>query len=63
MHPAHQSEPHVVKWIISRHRGRIRFGMGNSLVIVSGDVKNTILLFGGSLFIQGLTSLLGMETG
>ncbi|MBI5352887.1 MAG: hypothetical protein HZB50_09645 [Chloroflexi bacterium] len=31
--------------------------------IISGDVKNTILLFGGSLFIQGLTSILGIETG
>ena len=31
--------------------------------IISGDIKNTILLFGGSLFIQGLTSILGMETG
>jgi hypothetical protein len=31
--------------------------------ITSGDMKNTILLFGGSLFIQGLTSILGIETG
>jgi hypothetical protein len=31
--------------------------------IISGDIKNTILLFGGSLFIQGLTSILGMESG
>ena len=31
--------------------------------ITSGDIKNTILLFGGSLFIQGLTSVLGIETG
>jgi len=30
--------------------------------IISGDMKNTILLYGGSLFIQGLTSILGMET-
>lgn len=29
--------------------------------IVSGDVKNTILLFGGSLFTQGLTSILGID--
>ena len=29
--------------------------------IISGDVKNTVLLVGGSLFMQGLTSLLGME--
>lgn len=29
--------------------------------IVSGDMKNTILLFGGSLFLQGLASILGME--
>lgn len=29
--------------------------------IVSGDVKNAILLFGGSLFTQGLTSILGMD--
>lgn len=31
--------------------------------IVSGDMKNTVLLFGGSLFIQGLTSVLGIESG
>ena len=30
--------------------------------IVSGDMKNTVLVFGGSLFIQGLTSVLGMES-
>lgn len=30
--------------------------------IISGDIKNTILLYGGSLFIQGLTFILGMET-
>ena len=29
--------------------------------IISGDVKNAILLFGGSLFIQGVTSILGVE--
>ena len=29
--------------------------------IISGDAKNTVLLFGGSLFIQGLTSILGMN--
>jgi len=28
--------------------------------IVSGDMKNTVLLIGGSLFIQGLASVLGM---
>ncbi|MCJ7434154.1 MAG: hypothetical protein MUO77_11765 [Anaerolineales bacterium] len=28
--------------------------------IVSRDMKNTVLLFGGSLFIQGLASVLGM---
>jgi hypothetical protein len=31
--------------------------------IISGDVKNTVLLFGGSLFMQGLASVLGIETG
>jgi hypothetical protein len=31
--------------------------------IISGDMKNSILLFGGSLLIQGLTSTLGIETG
>ena len=31
--------------------------------ITSGDIKNTVLLFGGSLFIQGLTSVLGIESG
>lgn len=30
--------------------------------IASGDMKNTILLFSSSLFVQGLTSILGMET-
>jgi hypothetical protein len=30
--------------------------------IISGDVKNTVLLFGGSLFTQGLTFILGIET-
>ena len=30
--------------------------------IVSGDMKNTVLLFGGSLFFQGLTSVLGIES-
>ena len=30
--------------------------------IISGDIKNTVLLFGGSLFIQGLTSVLGIES-
>ena len=29
--------------------------------IVSGDIQNIVLLFGGSLFTQGLTSILGME--
>jgi len=31
--------------------------------IISGDIKNTILLIGGSLFMQGLTSILGIEAG
>jgi len=31
--------------------------------IISGDIKNTILMVGGSLFIHGLTSVLGIETG
>ena len=30
--------------------------------IISGDIKNTVLFFGGSLFVQGLTSILGVET-
>jgi hypothetical protein len=29
--------------------------------IVSGDIKNTVLIFGGSIFTQGLTSILGLE--
>jgi hypothetical protein len=37
------------------------FAFGIHWSIVSGNVKNTVLLFGGSLFIQGLTSILGME--
>lgn len=31
--------------------------------IVSGDIKNTVLVVGGSLFVQGLTSVLGIEAG
>lgn len=31
--------------------------------IISGDIKNTVLFFGGSLFVQGITSILGIETG
>ncbi|MBE0669456.1 MAG: hypothetical protein IH588_02610 [Anaerolineales bacterium] len=38
------------------------FAFGIHWSIVSGNVKNTVLLLGGSLFIQGLTSILGMET-
>ena len=38
------------------------FAFGVHWSIVSGNMKNTILLFGGSIFIQGLTSVLGMET-
>jgi hypothetical protein len=30
--------------------------------IISGDIKNTILLFGGSLFLQGITCILGIDT-
>ncbi len=39
------------------------FAFGIHWSIVSGNIKLTVLLFGGSLFIQGLTSVLGMETG
>ncbi|MEK6753047.1 MAG: hypothetical protein AABZ00_12385 [Chloroflexota bacterium] len=39
------------------------FAFGVHWSIISGNVKNTVLLFGGSLFVQGLTSVLGMETG
>ena len=38
------------------------FAFGIHWSIVSGNVKNTVLLFGGSLFIQGITSIFGMET-
>ncbi len=38
------------------------FAFGIHWSIVSGDVKNTVLLFGSSIFIQGLASILGMET-
>jgi hypothetical protein len=38
------------------------FAWGIHWSIVSGDMKNTVLLVGGSLFIQGLTSILGLET-
>jgi len=37
------------------------FAWGLHWSIISGDVKNTVLLFGGSLFMQGLTSMLGMS--
>ncbi|NOH02026.1 MAG: hypothetical protein HND47_08715 [Chloroflexi bacterium] len=30
--------------------------------IVSGDVKNTVLIVGGSFFLHGLTSVLGITT-
>ena len=29
--------------------------------IITGDLKNTVLLFGGSLFMQGLSSVLGID--
>jgi hypothetical protein len=38
------------------------FMWGIQWPISSGDMKNTVLLFSSSLFIQGLTSILGMET-
>jgi hypothetical protein len=38
------------------------FAWGIHWSIISGDMKNTILLYGGSLFVQGLASILGMET-
>jgi len=31
--------------------------------LISGDIKNMVLLFGGSIFMQGLASILGLETG
>lgn len=39
------------------------FALGVHWTIVSQDMKLTVLLFGGSLFVQGLTSILGMEAG
>ncbi len=39
------------------------FAFGIHWSTVSGNIKLTVLLFGGSLFIQGLTSILGMEIG
>jgi hypothetical protein len=41
--------------------GLSALGWGIHWSIVSGDMKNTVLLVGGSLFIQGLTSILGLE--
>jgi len=41
--------------------GGAAFAWGVHWSIVSGDVKNTVLIFGGSLFVQGLTAILGME--
>ena len=42
--------------------GMSALGWGIHWSIISGDMKSTVLLVGGSLFIQGLTSVLGMET-
>ena len=39
------------------------FAFGIHWSIVSGNMNNTVLLIGISLYIQGLTSILGMETG
>jgi hypothetical protein len=37
------------------------FAWGIHWSLISGDIKNTVLLFGGSLFIQGLASMLEMS--
>jgi hypothetical protein len=34
---------------------------GVHLSIISGDVKNVMILFGGSLVLQGITSILGLQ--
>jgi hypothetical protein len=39
------------------------FAWGIHWSLISGDMQNLLLLFGGSVFIQGLTSLLGMNAG
>lgn len=42
--------------------GLSAFAFGIHWSIISGNMKNTVLLFGGSLFFQGFTSVLGVET-
>jgi hypothetical protein len=34
---------------------------GLHLTLVSGDVKNVMILFGGSLVIQGIASIVGLQ--
>jgi hypothetical protein len=34
---------------------------GLHLSIVSGDVKNVMILFGGSLVLQGIASIVGLQ--
>ena len=34
---------------------------GLHLSIISGDVKNVMILFGGSLLMQGITSIVGLQ--
>ena len=62
MQPIHQSRM-LLSGLFLVVMGVSALAWGIHWSIISGDMKNTILLFGGSLFIQGLTSILGMETG
>jgi len=34
---------------------------GLHLTLVSGDVKNVMILFGGSLVLQGIASIVGLQ--
>jgi hypothetical protein len=34
---------------------------GLHLTIISGDVKNVMILFGGSLVVQGIASIVGLQ--
>lgn len=34
---------------------------GLHLTLISGDVKNVMILFGGSLVLQGITSIVGLQ--
>ena len=61
MQPIHQSRM-LLSGLFLVIMGLSALAWGIHWSIISGDMKNTILLYGGSLFVQGLASILGMET-